>query len=181
MCFFILSGLLVILMTCQIRFQANPASATSAATIKALILLEELLKYTPHLGLIDRTIINPPNTQKEEARSTARPYLFSCAFYDIEDAIPIPEDAQAPSKSIIPFTTSFESLFLLSIKVSRVLSDPSVNVPAAREVLSRILTLAERLLARLTISINVTWDPAAWMTALLQTFEYEVRSYQSAV
>lgn len=157
----------------DIQLQTTPSLSTSPATLRCLVLLEEILKYTPHLGLVDRTAINPPNTQKEEARETQRPYLFACSFYEIEDFEPVPASSQPASTANAPFTTAFNNLFSLSTRTARMLASPGPHGGAVREGLSRILTLCERLLGRLSISLQVAWDPSAWMNTLLQTFEYE--------
>lgn len=167
----ILAGLLDCL---DIRLHSQPPLSTSPATLRSLVLLEEILKYTPHLGLVGRTTINPPNSQKEEARCSQRPYLFACSFYEVEDFEPVPQGSAPRSDSTIPFTTSFNNLFSLTEHSARLLTGAGPAVGSVREALSRTLTLSERLLARLTISVDVAWEPSIWMGALLQTFEYEV-------
>ena len=47
-----------------------------------------------------------------------------------------------------------------------------------REVLSWALTLIERLIVRLAIPTNVSWNPSQWLKDLLQTFELEVQYTQ---
>ncbi|KAJ2917856.1 hypothetical protein MD484_g2573, partial [Candolleomyces efflorescens] len=170
----IIAGLLDLL---DIRLHAQPSLTAAPATLRCLVLLEEMLKYTPHLGLIDRTSINPPNTQKEASRSTDRPYLFACSFYEIEDFQSVPDTVQSASDSIIPFTTSFSNSFALSTHCARLLASPGPKAGAIREALSRTLTLCERLLSRLNTSVDVSWNPAEWMNTLLRSFEYETSTF----
>lgn len=155
----------------SLQLDAHPSWSTTQPIIECLILLEELLKYTPHLGLLERPPIKPPNATKEEARSTSRSYTFACAFYEIEDA-PAASDTQ--SLTLIPFTSSLDSLCSLSTRWANCLSTRTGPPESIRESLSRALTLFEHLLARLSTPLSLQWKPLEWMNTLLDTFDSEV-------
>ncbi|KAG2022683.1 hypothetical protein CC2G_000411 [Coprinopsis cinerea AmutBmut pab1-1] len=160
----------------SIQLQAHPNWTTTQPIIKCLVLLEELLKYTPHLGLSERPPIKPPNPTKEQARESARAYTFACAFYDIDDRFDV-SDTQ--TTTTIPFATALNALVFLSTHWAKCLTqDPgSGDVVARREAFSRSLTLFERLLARLQMSVSLDWTPAEWMGVLLETFDYEAATF----
>src|SRR5215217_6841038 len=72
-----------LLVSCLLDFislelEEHPTWSTTQPIIDCLILLEELLKYTPHQGLLERPAIKPPHTTKEQARTDSRAYTFAC-------------------------------------------------------------------------------------------------------
>jgi hypothetical protein len=154
----------------SLQLDGHPAWSTTQPIIECLILLEELLKYTPHLGLLERPPIKPPNGNKEEARSSSRSYTFACAFYEIEDAVSAPV-TQSPT--LIPFTSSLDSLCSLTTRWSKCLTTRTGAPESIRESLSRSLTLFEQLLARLTTPLILQWNPVDWMDTLIETFNSE--------
>ncbi|KAH6916730.1 Dopey, N-terminal-domain-containing protein [Coprinopsis sp. MPI-PUGE-AT-0042] len=158
----------------SLQLDAHPSWSTTQPIIACLVLLEELLKYTPPLGLSERPPIKPPNVTKEEARSGSRAYTFACAFYEIEDA-PAASDTQ--SSTLIPFTSSLESLCSLSTRWAKCLGT-RINAPESiREAFSRALTLFEHLLTRLSTPLSLQWKPSEWMNTLLETFESESATF----
>ncbi|TFK26748.1 hypothetical protein FA15DRAFT_255211 [Coprinopsis marcescibilis] len=148
--------------------------ANTQAILETLLFLEEILKYTPYLGLSERPAIKPPNEAKEEARESLRAYSFACAFYEIDDTFGV---ADLKASTTVPFAASMDSLCSLSLYwADRLIKEPG-HASANREALSRLLTLFERLVARLSLQVQLSWDPLEWMNALLKTFDVEAATF----
>ena len=160
------------LISLKSRIKENSKNTTTQSTRECFILLEEVLKHVPHTGLMQRPELAG---DADAARSSQPPYLFACTFYDMQP------DQGVPSTSgsfAVPFATTFENLISIITQCSNSLMKSQDDTLVLREVLSRSLTLIERLIARLATPTNVSWDPSQWLKDLLQTFELEVRYTQ---
>jgi len=100
-----------------------------------------------------------------------RPFDFACIFFKITTKLPIPDTTQL---SAIPFLSCFHSLTTLSVCYSDRLTQESRDDPVLRESYIHLLSLLDRLVARLNAPINVDWNPKTWLDKLLANLETEV-------
>lgn len=112
-----------------------------------------------------------------EAESGYRAYEFACILFKITPKL---QSSYTTTQSLsIPFASCFYHLISLSTMFARSLSqDPQdTDIPVLREVLSRILSLLDRLTGGLSFQIVLTWDTRKWLDVMLSCLEYEVCVY----
>jgi hypothetical protein len=112
-----------------------------------------------------------------EADTGYRAYDFACTFFKITPKLQDSHTTTQPSS--IPFASCFYHLISLSTTFARSLSQyPQDNdTPALREVLSRTLSLLDRLTSGLNSQIVLAWGPRNWLDIMLSSIEYEVCAY----
>ena len=112
-----------------------------------------------------------------EAGTGYRAYEFACALFKIT---PKHQNSHAINQiSSIPFASCFYHLTSLSTTLAHNLCQyPSdTDTSALREVLSRTLSLLDRLTGSLNSQIVLTWDPHSWLEVMLSSIECEVCAY----
>jgi hypothetical protein len=112
-----------------------------------------------------------------EADAGYRAYEFACTFFKITPKLENSHTTTQPSS--IPFASCFYHLISLSTTFAHSLSKyhQDTDTPALREVLSRTLSLIDRLTSGLNSQIVLTWDPCNWLDVMLSSIEYEVCAY----
>lgn len=124
-----------------------------------------------HAGLLYRPEV------AAEAESGYQAYEFACTSFKITPKF---QKSYTTTQSLsIPFASCFYHLISLSTTFAHSLSqDPQdTDIPVLREVLSRILTLLDRLAGGLNSQIVLTWDTREWLNVMLSCLEYEVCVY----
>ena len=112
-----------------------------------------------------------------EAESGYRAYEFACTLFKITPKL---QNSCATTQSLsIPFASCFYHLISLSTTFAHSLSqDPQdIDIPVLREMLSRVLSLLDRLTGGLSSQIVLTWDTHRWLDVMLSYLEYEVCDY----
>lgn len=112
-----------------------------------------------------------------EAESGYRAYEFACTLFKITPKL---QNSRTTTQSLsVPFASCFYHLISLSTTFAHRLSqDPQdTDIPILREVLSRILSLLDRLTGGLSSQIVLTWDTRKWLDIMLSCLEYEVCVY----
>ena len=119
-----------------------------------------------HAGLLHRP------EAAAEAQSGYQAYQFACTFFKITPKLQDSHTITQPST--IPFASCFYHLISLSTTFAHNLSYCPQDTPILREVLSRTLSLLDRLTAGLNSQIFLTWDPRKWLNVMLSSIDYEV-------
>jgi hypothetical protein len=151
----------------QSQVQNDPTKASSQSVFATWLLLGDILQRIPHAALLQR-----PEMTAEFGSDQQRSFDFACTFFRITDkSLPI---ADAPQLSAIPFLTCFRSLITLSICYSDRLSQERHDSLVLCESYIQLLSLLDRLAARLDAPIDVNWNPKVWLDKLLESLETEV-------
>ena len=114
-----------------------------------------------------------------EAESDYRAYELACTLFKITPKL---QNSYTTAQSLsIPFASCFYHLISLSTTFAHSLSHgpQDTDIPVLREVLSRILSLLDRLTGGLSSQIVLTWDTRKWLDVMLSCLEYEVCVYSS--
>jgi hypothetical protein len=124
-----------------------------------------------HAGLLYRPEV------AAEAESGYRAYDFACTLFKITPKLQ--NSHTTTQSSSIPFASCFYHLISLSTTFAHSLSQnlQDTDIPVLREVLSRILSLLDRLTGGLSSQIVLTWDTRKWLDVMLSCLEYEVCFY----
>jgi hypothetical protein len=149
------------------QIQNDPTKASSQSVFATWLLLDDMFRHIPHTGLLQR-----PEMTAEFGSNQQRPFDFACMFFKIKDK-PVPI-ADAPQPSIMPFLSCFHSLTSLSVCYSNRLSQERHNGLVLHESYTRLLSLLDRLAARLDSPISIDWNPNAWLDKLLASLETKV-------
>lgn len=151
----------------QSQIQNDPTKASSQSVFATWLLLVDILQCIPHAALLQR-----PEMTAEFGSDQQRPFDFACTFFRITDKLlPITDTTQF---SAIPFLSCFHSLTTLSICYSDRLFRERHDDLVLRESYIQLLSLLDRLAARLDAPIDVDWNPKAWLDKLLGSLETEV-------
>lgn len=151
----------------QSLVQNDPTKASSQSVFATWLLLCDILQRIPHAALLQR-----PEMTAAFGSDQQRPFDFACTFFRITDKqLPI---IDPPQSSAIPFLTCFHSLTTLSICYSDRLSRERHDGLVLRESFIQLLSLLDRLAARLDAPIDVNWNSKAWLDKLLESLETEV-------
>ncbi|KAF8167553.1 Dopey, N-terminal-domain-containing protein [Crassisporium funariophilum] len=152
------------------QVEIDPMNAARPSTREAMLLLETVLQYIPHTGLLQR-----PEITKNVDSDDQRPFDFACSFFKITHK-PLQTTSSAHFTTI-PFASCFQHLISLSTNSARCLVRHPQNGFILREVLSRSLTLVDRLVGRLVSPIALSWKPSQWLSDLLLGFEHETATF----
>jgi hypothetical protein len=112
-----------------------------------------------------------------EGESGYRAYELACVLFKITPKL---QNSYTTAQSLsIPFASCFYHLISLSTTFAHNLSHdpPDTDIPVLREVLSRILSLLDRLTGGLSSQTVLTWDSSKWLDVMLSCLEYEVCVY----
>ncbi|KAK7464504.1 hypothetical protein VKT23_006673 [Stygiomarasmius scandens] len=153
------------------QVQNDNTKASCLSMQESLLLLEAMLRQIPHVALLQRPELT---SEMHEAITTQRPYNFACTFYGIKPTV----DTTTPSGSFtIPFGSSFEGLTNLSTVFAQNLSKPSGKSSLQRQLLSRCLSLIDKLTGRLDSSMVLSWNPKKWLSVLLESLNQESSNF----
>lgn len=126
-----------------------------------------MLQHVPETSLLQRPEFTVPNESHSQ-----RPFEFACTFFKIADKS---ISAIATSEtSAMPFSACFHSVVALSLSYNSCLIKEPQHAAILRESLCRVLTVIERLVARLIAPMNIAWNPKEWLSSLLASLEYKV-------
>ncbi|KAF8963955.1 Dopey, N-terminal-domain-containing protein [Flammula alnicola] len=154
------------------QIQSDPTRASLQSVGTTLLLLEDMLLHIPHSSLMQW-----PETTLQLESGHQRPFDFACTFFKITDkTLPTTTTSQVLT-STVPFVSCFHSLVSLSISYADRLFNEPQNGFVLRESFCRLLTLIDRLVARLTAPINISWDPTQCLDILLATLEHQTATF----
>ena len=137
----------------------------------ALALVLEILTHTPHTALKARPALRQDQAPPPHNDSVA----FAFAFYGIKPR----GESPASSQSTTPFVAAFENVISLSTAAAKsfLAENRKINC-AARDVLQSSLRLLDGLLGQLDEETDAAfvaqWDPAGWLSTLLQCLQQRV-------
>ncbi|KIM47693.1 hypothetical protein M413DRAFT_439360 [Hebeloma cylindrosporum] len=152
------------------KVQDDPTKASSQSVSATWLLLDEMLQRIPHAALLQR-----PEMTAEFGSDQQRPFDFACIFFKITNKLlPIADSTQL---SALPFLSCFHSLTTLSICYGDRLSRGRGDGLVLRESYILLLSLLDRLAARLNSPIDVDWNPRAWLDKLLASLETEAITF----
>ena len=104
---------------------------------------------------------------------------FALTYYGIKT---IDDSSPVSSRSPVPFVTAFEDIITLSTTAAKALMSGGNDAKAdniSRNVLLLTLSLLDMLVSRLDHEAEVpfvaSWDPAAWLSTVLECIQQKVR------
>lgn len=110
------------------------------------------------------------------------PFAFACSFYELKEFTLKLADRECLD---LPFVTSFEDLASLSTVCAKRLLTPSKDASLLREAFSQSVLLIMRLLGRMDQRSGppfvAQWNPAQWLSGILECLEQPVCHFSLAV
>ncbi|CAA7265849.1 unnamed protein product [Cyclocybe aegerita] len=146
-----------------VEIQTDPSKASSDRFREAMVLLDDMVQYIPHSGLLQRP---GASTSSDDYQ---RPYDFACLFFKIPAKSTLTTFSPQPA---IPLASCFEQLASMSIIYARGLSGEPQRGRTLREAFCRILNLVDRLVGRLVAPISLAWHPKEWLDSMLSTLNH---------
>jgi hypothetical protein len=152
----------------QVQLQDDITRASRASVLEGLLLAEELLRHIPRDGLSHR----PELTGERQAASRSQPpFAFARSFYGISS---LPEPPPQQGVFDVPLASIFENAVSTSLNCVRGLSEASDNPFPLRDVFSQSLLLLERIVDRISASIDLSWNPSEWLHTVLPAINHQV-------